>query len=94
MFVHDAGDETGDVEEADGALAEPFDGDLVGGVEDGGEGSPDFPGATGEGEGGEAVGIGFLEGEGADAGEVRGDAVGRGAFGMGEGVLDGQAHVG
>ncbi len=94
MFVHDVGDETGDVEETDGALAEAFDGDFVGCVEDGWQGSTDLAGAPCQAEGGETVGIGFLEGEGSDAGEVGGDAVGGGAFGISEGVLDGQAHVG
>ncbi len=68
-------------------------GDLVGGVEGDAGPASSFSGFVGEAEAGEAVEVGSGEVQLAERGEVEGE-VGRDALWVGEGVEDGEAHVG
>ncbi len=68
-------------------------GDLVGGVEGDAGVAAGVGGLVGEAEAGEAGEVGHGEVQLAQCGEVEGE-VGRDALGVGEGVEDGEAHVG
>ena len=94
MFAHDARDGFPDRREAAAAREEGGDGDFVGGVEHGGEGAAGFAGFAGEGEGGEIGEARGLEVEPGEFGEVERREGIRHALGVGDGVLDGEAHVG
>ncbi len=85
---------TRDAEEGDATFEEGGDGDLVGGVERDAGGGAGFGGFVGEAEAGEAGEVGLREVELREGGEVEGELRGGGALGVGEGVEDGQAHVG
>jgi len=91
--VHDAGDDVGDPGEPEFTATEPVDGDLIGGVEDGGEGAAHGAGMACEIECGETGGVGLFELEGANPREIGGDAVVGGTSRIREGVLDGEAHI-
>ena len=69
--------------------------DLVGGVEDAGEGTALCDAITGEGQQGEDLGIGAAEGElteGEEIGLLQ-SSLGGETAGMGQGVLDAMAHI-
>ncbi len=93
VAFHDAGNVFADLREVEAALDESADGNFVGGVEDGGKGAADFAGAAGETQGGETNFIRLFEGELAELGEAGLDALAWLAFGIGQGVLNRQAHV-
>lgn len=92
--VHDAGDGLPDLREVDAAVEEGGDGDFVSGVEDGGKRAAFGAGADGEVEGREDVAARGFEVEFSEGGEVEGcEGIGD-AVRVGDGVLDGEAHVG
>ncbi len=91
--VHDAGYGLPDLGEGDAAVEEGGDGDFVGGIEDGWESAAFGAGADGEVEGWEDVAARGFEVEFGEGGEVEwGEGIGD-AVRVGDGVLDGEAHV-
>ena len=92
--VHDAGDGLPDLREGDAAVEEGGDGDFISGVEDGGERAAFGAGADGEVEGWEDVAAGGFEVEFSEGGEVEGSEGIGDAVRVGDGVVDGEAHVG
>ena len=94
MCVHGSPDVFGNLGKVYAAIDEGFDGDFVGGVQNGGKCATDFAGFASELKGGEAFKIRFFESEAAELGEVGLDAIARSALGISKRVLDGQAHVG
>ena len=93
MCVHHARDQSGNSGEAELAGAEAFHCHLVGCIEYCRQCAAGFTGASGQAQGWESIRIRFLEGELADLGEVRLDAVAAEALRVKQRVLDGQAHV-
>ena len=93
VLVHRAADGLGNLREVDSAVDEGVNGDLVGGVEYGGKGTADFARFARELERGETFGIWFFESEAAEFGKIGLDAITRRTVWIGEGVLNGQAHV-
>ncbi len=94
MGLEDAVDGFPDGREGAETGEESIDGDFVGGVEDGGVGTAGCAGVAREVQGGE-VGVTWrFEFEFCEGGEVEwGEAIGD-AVGPGDGVLDGEAHIG
>ena len=93
VLVHRAANALGNLRKVDAAVDEGFNGDFVGGIEYGGKGTADFARFARELERGETFGIWFFESEAAEFGEIGLDAITRRAVWIGEGVLNGQAHV-
>ena len=94
VLVHCAADALGNLREVDAAINEGVNSNFVSGIEHGGECAADFAGFAGELKRRETLGIWFFESEAAELGKVGLDAITGRAVGIGEGVLNGQAHVG
>jgi len=93
VFVHCAADGLGNLREVDAAIDEGINGNFVGGVKDCGKCAADFAGFAGELEGWETFGIRFFEGEAAEFREIGLDASAWRSVGIGQRVLNRQAHV-
>ncbi len=94
MPVEDGVEDVGDVDPADAAGQEGLDRHLVGGVERGRGDAAGPSRPVGQVEAREGVAVGRLEIEARQLAPVDGTEPGGDAVGVGQGVADGQAHVG
>ena len=92
--LHSSFHEARNLGEADPAIEKRFDGDLVGGVEGGGDGAAGVHRGVRQRQRGEGLGVGGGEVERAQRGPVEAGVRRRPAFGERERVLDGHAHIG
>ena len=91
--VHRARDRLGDLREIDFAGAEGVDRDFIGRVEDGGQCAAHFPCPARQSQRRKTFHIRFFKSEAAEFREVRLHAFAARAIGIGQRILDRQAHV-